>query len=111
MSQRPGQDRDNFTSRRPKAGRRLASADGRCAYWNSRPSKWATHTADRRPRTLPLIPQIDLFTQFARSLRGEAASPLTLHEACRITEIAIKAQEAAETGRVVSLRDSRYRTP
>jgi predicted dehydrogenase len=68
-------------------------------------------TSDRPPRTLPLKPQTDLFTQFARFLRGEASPPLTLHEGCRITEIAIKAQEAAETGRVVSLRDSRYRTP
>jgi len=67
-------------------------------------------TADTRPRTLPLEPQTDLFTQFARSLRGEAPPPLTLHEACRITEIAIKAQQAADTGRVVSLRDSLYRT-
>jgi predicted dehydrogenase len=68
-------------------------------------------TADRRPRTLPLTPQIDLFTQFARSLRGEAPPPLTLYEACRITEIALKAQQAADTGRVVSLRDSPYRSP
>jgi predicted dehydrogenase len=68
-------------------------------------------TADRPPRTLPLKPQTDLFTQFARSLRGEAPPPLTLHEGCRTTEIAIKAQQAAETGQVVSLRDSRYRTP
>jgi predicted dehydrogenase len=67
--------------------------------------------ADGKPRILPMKPQTDLFTQFARSLRGEAPPPLMLHEACRITEIAIKAQEAAETGRVVSLRDSRYRTP
>ncbi len=29
----------------------------------------------------------------------------------RITEIAIKAQQAADTARVVSLRDSLYRTP
>jgi hypothetical protein len=60
---------------------------------------------------LPLKPQTDPFTQFARSLRGEAPPPLMLHEACRITEIAVKAQEAGETGRVVSLRDSRYWTP
>ena len=66
-------------------------------------------TADTRPRTLPLEPQTDLFTQFARSLRGEAPPPLSLHEACRITEIAIKAQQAADTGRAVSLRDSLYR--
>jgi predicted dehydrogenase len=67
--------------------------------------------ADQRPRTLPLKRPIDLFTQFARSLRGESPAPLTLHEACRITEIAIRAQQAADTGQVVSLRDSPYRTP
>jgi predicted dehydrogenase len=67
-------------------------------------------TAENRPRSLTLTPQTDLFTQFARSLRGEAPPPLTLHEAGRITEIAIKAQQAADTGRVVSLRDSLYRT-
>jgi predicted dehydrogenase len=67
-------------------------------------------TADTRPRTLALEPRTDLFTQFARSLRGEAPPPLTLHEACRITEIAIKAQQAADTRGVVSLRDSLYRT-
>ncbi|MFI5460460.1 MAG: Gfo/Idh/MocA family protein [Isosphaerales bacterium] len=67
-------------------------------------------TAGNPPRTLPLTPQTDFFTQFVRSLRGEAPPPLTLHEACRITEIALKAQEAADTGRVVSLRDSLYRT-
>ncbi len=62
----------------------------------------------KRPRTLPLKRPVDLFTQFARSLRGEAPPPLALHEACRITEIALKAQQAAETGRAVSLRDSPY---
>jgi predicted dehydrogenase len=66
--------------------------------------------AGKRPRTLPLSPQTDIFTQFARSLRGEGPPPLTLHEACRITEIAIKAQQAADTGHIVSLRDSTYRT-
>ena len=65
-------------------------------------------TNDIAPRALPLSPQTDIFTQFARSLRGDAPPPLTLHEACRITEIAIKAQQAADTGRAVSLRDSPY---
>ncbi len=68
-------------------------------------------TADRRPRTLPLKRPVNLFTQFARSLRGEAPVPLTLHEGCRITEIAIKAQQAVDTGQIVSLRDSPYRVP
>jgi hypothetical protein len=61
------------------------------------------------PRTLPLVAQPDLFTQFARSLSGGAPPPLSLHEACRINEIAIKAQQAADSGRSVSLRDSLYR--
>ena len=64
----------------------------------------------QRARTLPLTEQTDIFTQFARSLRGEAPPPLTLHEGCRITEIAIKAQQAADSGQVVPLRDSPYRT-
>ena len=53
--------------------------------------------------------QTDIFTQFARSLRGEGPPPLTLHEACRITEIAIKAQQAADSKAVVSVIDSLYR--
>ena len=68
-------------------------------------------TADKPPRTIPLTPQPDFFTQFARSLRGEAAPPLSLHEGCRITEIALKAQQAADTRRVVSLSESPYRKP
>ena len=63
-------------------------------------------TEGKPPRTLPLTQQTDIFTQFARSLRGEGPPPLTLHEACRITEIAIKAQQAADTKAVVSLSDS-----
>ncbi len=65
-------------------------------------------TADRPPCSLPLHSEPDLFTQFARSLRGEAPPPLTLSEACRITEIALKAQQAADSGQVVSLRESPY---
>jgi predicted dehydrogenase len=67
-------------------------------------------TAGRPLRTLRLVAQPDFFTQFARSLRGESPLPLALHEACRITEIALKAQQAADSGQVVPLRDSLYRT-
>jgi predicted dehydrogenase len=67
-------------------------------------------TEDKPPHTLPLTKHSDIFTQFARSLRGDGPPPLTLHEACRITEIAIKAQQAADTKTVVSLGDSNYRT-
>jgi predicted dehydrogenase len=63
----------------------------------------------RPPHALPLVPQPDIFTQFIRSLSGQSPPPLTLQEGCRITEIAIKAQQAADSGRAVSLRDSPYR--
>ncbi len=65
-------------------------------------------TGDGPPQAIETRPQTDLFTQFARSLRGEAPPPLTLHEACRITEIALKAQQAAETRQNLSLKDSLY---
>ncbi len=68
-------------------------------------------TEGQPPRTLPLSPQVDIFTRFARSLRGEGPPPLSLHEACRITEIAIKAQQAADTKTVVSLGNSPYHAP
>lgn len=67
-----------------------------------------TLTNQKPPHSLPLTPQADIFTLFARSLRGEGAPPLTLREACRITEISIKAQQAADTGRAVSLKNSLY---
>jgi hypothetical protein len=67
--------------------------------------------AGDRPRSLSLTPQVDVFTQFAQSLRGEGKPPLSLREACRITEISIKAQKAADTRSVVSLDNSPYRAP
>ncbi|WP_169977358.1 Gfo/Idh/MocA family protein [Tautonia rosea] len=70
--------------------------------------KLSMTTAQEPPRTLSPDPQIDLFTRFAHSLRGEEPPPLTLHEACRITEIALKAQLAAETHQTLPLTDSPY---
>ncbi len=66
-------------------------------------------TSTKPPEMLPLSAQLDIFTQFARSLLGQGPPPFTLHEACRITEIAIKAQQAADTRSSVSLADSPYR--
>jgi predicted dehydrogenase len=66
--------------------------------------------SDRSPRSLTLAPQTDIFSQFARSLSGQSPPPLTLQEACRITEIAIMAQQAADSGRAVSLRQSPFRS-
>ncbi len=68
-------------------------------------------TSQGEPRTLPTSPQVDIFTRFARSIQGEASPPMTLQEACRITEIAIKAQRAADSRSVVSLEDSPYFSP
>jgi len=65
-------------------------------------------TADRAPRHLDPIEQSDIFTQFARSLRGEGPPPLSRRDAFRITEIALKAQQAADTGQTVSLLDSAF---
>ncbi|HZO89053.1 MAG TPA: Gfo/Idh/MocA family oxidoreductase [Chthonomonadaceae bacterium] len=63
-------------------------------------------THEQGPRSLPLPPQPDLFTQFVRTLRGEAPLPISLAEGFRVTEIALKAQQAADTGRTISLRPS-----
>jgi predicted dehydrogenase len=91
---------------------RLRIAGSKGVVETSLPEKKATLTAaGRPPRTLSTSRQVDIFTQFARSLRGEGPPPLTLREGCRITEIAIKAQQAADTGRAVSLLDSPYREP
>lgn len=65
-------------------------------------------TAASAPRTLPLDPQVDIFTRFARALRGEGPLPMSLAEACRITEIALKTQQAADTRSAVSLENSPY---
>jgi predicted dehydrogenase len=66
-------------------------------------------TAKEGPRTLPLTTPPDIFTRFVRSLRGDGPPPFTLAESCRITEIGIKAQQAADTRRAVSLKDSPFR--
>jgi predicted dehydrogenase len=66
-------------------------------------------TADQWPRALPLPATTDIFTQFALALRSQGPPPIGLHEACRITEIALKAQQAADRKAVVSLGDSLYR--
>ncbi len=50
----------------------------------------------------------DIFTQFAASLRGTGRPPIERDEAFRITEIALKCQQAAETRRTVSLEGSPY---
>ena len=60
------------------------------------------------PRDLEIEPAVDLFTQFARQVRGEGPAVMSREEPFRTTEIALLAQEAIDTGRVVALRDSPY---
>lgn len=66
-------------------------------------------TADRGPRALPLPTLPDIFSVFVRALRGEGSPPLSRYDAFRITEIALKAQQAADSGRAVSLRESVFK--
>ncbi len=65
-------------------------------------------TNDRPPRPLNTRPQMDIFTQFARSIQGDGPPPIGLEEGFRITEIALKAQQATETRGAISLGDSPY---
>lgn len=67
-------------------------------------------TSQEKAKGLPLTPQPDIFTAFVRALRKEGPMPLSRTETFRITEIALKAQQAADTGRTVSLRTSSFTT-
>lgn len=61
-------------------------------------------TRDQPPRDLPLAPPANrALVRFARSLRGEDAPPMTTRDALRVTEIALSAQQAAESGKPLSL--------
>jgi predicted dehydrogenase len=65
-------------------------------------------TYRREPEILSLSAQTDLFTSFLRANLGESSLPISLEAAFRTTEIAIKAQQAADTGSTVSLRESPF---
>jgi predicted dehydrogenase len=66
-------------------------------------------TADSPPRQLTLQPQPDIFTTFVRSLRREGPPLMSLADAFRITEISLKARQAAESGKRVSLAETIYK--
>ena len=66
-------------------------------------------TAESAPRALAPEPQPDVFTAFVRSLRKQGPPVMTLADAFRITEIAIKAGMAAQSGKPVSLAETIYR--
>jgi predicted dehydrogenase len=61
---------------------------------------------DSEPQAVPLEPQLDIFTAFVKSLHGVGPPVMSLYDAFRITEIAIKAQQAVDTGKPVSLTPS-----
>jgi predicted dehydrogenase len=52
---------------------------------------------------VPLAPRRDLLAEFADSIRGERECVVTSAESFRLTEVALKARLAADTGRVVDL--------
>ncbi len=60
------------------------------------------------PTPVALEPQLDIASQFIRFLRNEGPEPLTHYDAFRITEITIKAQQSADTGKPVSLHPSAF---
>lgn len=60
------------------------------------------------PVDLPVEPAVDMFTQFVRQVRGEGPAVMSREDAFRITEIVLRAQEAIDTGRPVSLRNSEF---
>ena len=66
-------------------------------------------TSREGPREIqPAAAPLDPYTQFARSLRKEAAPPISRYDAFRVTELAFLAQRAVETGQPVALRPSRF---
>ena len=63
------------------------------------------------PRPLAVPHAENWYTTFVKHVRGQGPSFITLEQACRVTEIALKAQQAIDEGRVVSLADSPYSRP
>jgi hypothetical protein len=52
---------------------------------------------------LPHSGDIDLFGDFVKELRGQGQHLIGPDEAFRLTEVALKAREAADTGRTIGL--------
>lgn len=68
-------------------------------------------TNDAGARSVPLPHQPDIFTAFATALKERAPMPIALRDAFRITEIVLKMQQAADTGKPVPLTPSPYAAP
>jgi predicted dehydrogenase len=52
---------------------------------------------------VPLPPPRDLFAEFIASLRGQGEGLITPAESLRVTEVALKARQAADSGQPVEL--------
>ena len=52
---------------------------------------------------LPLEPERNIFADWAAALAGEAAPPVTTAESFRITEVALKARDAQDSGQFVEV--------
>lgn len=63
---------------------------------------------DQGERELPNSTTDHWYTAFFRSISGESPSFITLEDAFRVTELALKAQRAVDTKTMVSLADSPY---
>ena len=61
-------------------------------------------THDQGPRLLDPAPADQFFVEFVGSLRGECEHRVSAEDAFRLTEICLRAREAADEGRMVSLR-------
>jgi predicted dehydrogenase len=64
---------------------------------------------DHAPESLPLLEPEDWYGRFVRSLRGQGSGPIPRAEAFRATEIALRAQHAAESGKPQRLANTDYR--
>jgi predicted dehydrogenase len=68
-------------------------------------------TSDQGLQSLTLVEVPYWYTTFVQAVVEETRPFMDMWEAFRITEIALKAQQSADTGKPVSLEDSPYRYP
>jgi predicted dehydrogenase len=60
-------------------------------------------TADHLPAALSHAPEGDLFADWLRSIQGKTTPPMSVYDAFRVTEIALRAQEAADLRQAAGL--------
>ncbi len=81
---------------------RVVGSDGIVEIFSNPTRVVLTIPANETEVALP--PERDVFAEFLASIRGEGASLVTAEESFRITEVALKAREAADTRQVLYLR-------